>query len=310
MRIAVVGAGAVGCYFGARLAQAGSGVAFLARGATLEALTKTGLRIESSEGGFELVSVEATDSAAAIGPVDLVLVAVKAWQVPEVARQIAPLVGERTVVLPLENGVEAADQLAAEWGPRVLGGTCKIVAVRVAPGHVRHVAVRPTVALGELDRSSGERVAAIAATFRAAGIDVETPDDIQVSIWEKLLFIAPTSGVGALTRAPLGVVREIPETRELLVRAMREVRAVAAARGVGLRADIVERVMAFLDGMPRESTTSTQRDLIEGRPSELEALNGAVMRLGQRAGVATPVNEFVYAGLLPWELRARGTSSC
>ncbi|HET7599062.1 MAG TPA: 2-dehydropantoate 2-reductase [Gemmatimonadales bacterium] len=307
MRIAVVGAGGVGAYFGARLAQAGEEVAFVARGAQLDALRTRGLRVESVVGDALLGPQLATDDPAEIGPVDAVLIAVKAWQVAEAARSVAPMLGPRTCVVPFQNGVEAADELVAVLGAGpVLGGVAKVVSFLVAPGHVRQIGGPTSAAFAELDDRPSERVARLRAAFRRAGLGVEEPPNIRVAIWEKFLFVVPGGSIGSVTRAPIGVSRAVPETRRLLERAMEEVRAVALARGIPLARDIVARTLAFVDTLPPNGTASLQRDIAAGRPSELDWWTGAVVRLGREAGVPTPVHEFVYHALLPLELRARG----
>ena len=307
MRFAVVGTGGVGAYFGGRLAQAGESVAFVARGAHLAAMREHGLRVDSVAGDFVIAPVEASDDPARIGPVDVVLVGVKAWQVRETARTLGPLLGPRTFVVPLQNGVEAAGQLAEVLGPeRVIGGLCKIVSAIVAPGHVRHSGVPPRVEFGERDGSRSDRVEALRQAFeRAQGVSVVVPDDVEAAIWEKFLFIAPVSGVGAVTRQPVGAMREILQTRALIERAMFEVAALARAKGVNLPDAAVARNMRYVDSLPPDATASMQRDIMEGRPSELEQQNGAIARLGDEAGVPVPVNAFLYAALLPAERRAR-----
>ena len=309
MRIAIFGAGGVGGYFGGRLAQAGEEVSFIARGRHLRALQENGLRVESIEGDFALHPVRATDDPAVVGQVDAVLVAVKAWQVPAAAEAMQPLVGAATFIVPLENGVEAPAQLAAVLGAsHVLGGLCRISSFIAAPGRVRHVAIEPYVAFGEMDgRHDGERVERLRAAFaRTRGVTVEIPADIEVAMWRKFLLIAPWSGLGAVTRAPIGVLRSQPGMRHLLRQAMEEVVAIGQARGIALPAAAVGETLAFIDNLAPETTASMQRDVIAGHPSELEAQNGAVVRLGEEAGIATPVNAFIYHSLLPLELRARG----
>ncbi len=309
MRICVVGVGGVGGYFGGRLAAAGNSVAFVARGKTLEALRHEGLQVESTLGNISLPEVEATDDSAEVGPVDAVVLGVKAWQVPEVAEILRPLIGEATAVLPLQNGVEASDQLVDALGQRhVLGGMCRIVSYAVAPGKIRHQGVEPFVAVGELDNRKSERVERLAAAFADAGVETKIAPDIVSSIWQKLLFIAPVSGLGAVTRVPAGEMRSSRETYRLLREAMEEVAAVARARGVSLDDDAVDKTMKFFDGLPDDVTSSMQRDIMDGRPSELEALNGVVVRYGGESGVATPVNLGVYAALAPLETRARSPS--
>ncbi len=308
MRIAVFGTGGVGGYFGGRLAQAGEEVIFIARGEHLRAIRERGLRVDSIKGDFVIQPAQATDNPAEVGPVDAILVGVKAWDVPEAARLMRPMVGPETFVVPLENGVEAPDQLAEVLGrEHVLGGLCKIISAIVAPGHIRHAGIDPYIAFGELDGRKSERAERLRQAFaRATGVTAEVSDDIQAAMWEKFVFIAAISGVGAVTRAPAGVIRSLPETRQMLEQAMREILAVARARGVALSDEVIPQTMAFIDALPTNGTASMQRDIIAGRPSELDYQNGTVARLGRELGVPTPVNAFIYASLLPQELRARG----
>jgi 2-dehydropantoate 2-reductase len=307
MRIAVFGTGGVGGYFGGRLAQAGEAVVFIARGAHLAALRERGLRVDSVAGDFTVSPVEATDDPASAGTVDAVLVCVKAWQVPEAARALLPLLREDSFVVPLENGVEAAGQLAAVVGPsRVVGGLCRIVSFVAGPGHIRHAGAVPRVEFAERDGRESPRVAALRDAFLGcAGVSVGTPADIEKAVWEKFLFIAPFSAVAAVTRMPAGVVRTTPETRRLLEQATREVLDLARRRGVELPDEAVARTLAYVDGLPEDATASMQRDLLEGRPSELEAQTGTIVRLGRELGVPVPANEFLYASLLPSERKAR-----
>ncbi|MBL7063588.1 MAG: 2-dehydropantoate 2-reductase [Anaerolineae bacterium] len=307
MRIAVFGTGAVGGYFGGRLAQAGGEVVFIARGEQLRALRDRGLRVDSIKGDFVVRPVQATDDPAQVGVVDAVLVGVKAWQVTEAAQAMRPLVGPETFVVPLQNGVEAPSQLAAVLGAEhVLGGLCRIVSFVVEPGHVRHAGLEPYVALGELDDRPSERAERLREAFTWAGVTAEIPPDIQVATWKKFLFIASFSGVGAVTRAPAGVLRSLPETRQMLEQAMHEILALAWAREIGLPEETIRQTMALINSLPPGGTASMQRDIMEGRPSELETQSGAVVRLGQEVGVATPLHAFIYHSLLPLEQRARG----
>jgi len=218
MRIAVFGTGGVGGYFGGRLAQAGEEVTFIARGAHLQAICEQGLRVESPKGHFTVHPARATSDPDEVGPVDYVLVGVKAWQVPEAARAIAPMVGEGTAVIPLQNGVEAPGQLSAVLGAEhVLGGLCQISALVAGPGLIRHVGIEPYIAFGELEgQGPSTRAERLRAAFERAGVNAEIPKDIQAALWNKYLFIAAFSGVGAVTRAPIGVIRSLPETRALL----------------------------------------------------------------------------------------------
>ena len=306
MRIAVIGAGGVGGYFGGRLAQAGLDVTFLARGATLQALRERGLRVESVRGDFALERVQATDDASVVGPVDAVLLAVKAWQIPEVARTLAPMLGPDTVVVPLENGIDAPDVLVPIVGrEHVAGGLCAIVSYIVEPGHIRHAAFEPIVMFGELDNSHSGRIERLRAAFEQAGVDAQVPQDIHHSMWTKFLFIAVMSGVGALTRVPIGVWRAVPEIRDLVTTGLREVVALAKARGIDLGDDAVEKTWQRYDALAPASTASLQRDIMDGKPSELDAQLGAIVRLAGHAGVPVPVTSMLYHCLLPQERLAR-----
>jgi 2-dehydropantoate 2-reductase len=308
LSFAVFGTGAVGGYFGGRLAEAGEDVRFVARGRHLAAIREHGLRVSSTEGDFLVHPARAADEAAAIGPVDVVLLGVKAWQVPDAAEAMRPLLGERTFVVPLQNGIEAPDQLAAALGPdRVLGGLCRILVYIESPGHIRHAGVTPYIAFGERDAPGSARVEALREVLsRARGVTAEVPPDIRVAMWSKFLFIAALSGVGALTRAPIGTIRSQPESRELLRQALEEIYTVATRSLVALPADTVGKTLAFIDGLPPDGTASMQRDIMEGRPSELEAQVGAVVRLGERLDVPVPAHRRIYEALVPLELRARG----
>ncbi len=307
MRIAIFGSGAVGGYFGGRLAQAGEEVVFIARGEHLKALLTHGLRVDSLKGDFVVQPVHATDDPAQVGVVDVVLVGIKTWQVPEAAEAMRPLVGPETFVLPLQNGLEAAAQLAAVLGVQhVLGGLCGIFSFIAGPGHIRHAATEPFVKFGEMDNRPTERVERLRRTFTRAGVMAEIPPDIQASLWMKFLFVAPISGVGAVTRAPIGVWRSLPETRQMAQQGLREIMAAARARDIALPEDAMNTIMARFDSLPPEATSSMQRDVMEGRPSELDAQIAVVVRFGQEANVATPLHAFIYHSLLPMELRARG----
>lgn len=304
MRIAIFGSGGVGGYFGGRLAQAGEDVTFIARGEHLQALRKSGLKVDSIDGDFIVHPVKATAEPSEVPPVDLVIVAVKAWQVPDAARAIKPMVGAGTTVLPLQNGVDAPSQLAAELGTEaVIGGLCKIVSFIVAPGHIHHAGFEPSVVFGELDNRSSERVERIYEIFTRAGVKATIAADIQVALWTKFLFISAFSGVGALTGKPAGKIRSNPETRALLSRAMEEVCALAQARGITLPAESVEKALASVDALPDEATSSMQRDIAAGKASELESQNGAVVRMAKESGIEAPTHESIYRALKSLELK-------
>jgi len=307
MKIAVIGAGGVGGYFGGKLASAGADVVFIVRGATLEAMRADGLRVDSIKGDFVIERPNATDDPASVGKVDAVFLAVKTWQIAGAAEQIKPMLGDDTMVIPLENGIDAPDQLAAILGSQhVLGGLCGIVSFIAVPGHIRHIGADPFVMFGELDNRRTARVEALRDECLRAGVKADIPSDIHHALWSKFVFIAPMSGIGAATRVPIGVWRVMPEPRDLATRAIREIVDVARARGVDLGGDAaVDRTLARFDGLPPESTSSLQRDIIDGKPSELDAQLGAVVRLGRETNVPTPVCETLLALLLPQEHRAR-----
>ncbi|NJD61156.1 MAG: 2-dehydropantoate 2-reductase [Deltaproteobacteria bacterium] len=307
MRIAIFGTGGAGGYFGGKLAKGGEDVVFIARGEHGRAIRENGLHIDSVDGPFMVEPARVTDDPAQAGPADVVLVGVKAWQVSEAADAMRPLVGPETFVVPLQNGVEAPSQLAAVLGEEhVLGALAKVFSFIVAPGRIRHLGGPSQITFGELDNRRSDRAERLREVLTRAGIAAEIPPDIHAALWEKFLFIVPLGGVGAVTRVPLGVTRTLPETRGMLMQGMREIEAVARARNLPLPHDIVARTMAFVDTLPPDGTFSMQRDIAAGRPSELEAWNGAVVRLGRQAGVATPLHEFLYHSLLPLEISARG----
>lgn len=307
MKVAIVGTGGVGGYFGGRLAQAGEDVVFIARGEHLRAITSRGLRVDSINGDFHVDPARATDDPATVGDVDYILVAVKSWQLRDAIETMRPMVGDKTSIVPLLNGVEAPDQLSRVFGAgRVLGGLCSVISMVAGPGHVSHVGVDPVITFGELDHRSSDRGERLRDAFsRTVGVQAKIPEDIHVAMWKKFIFITPWGGLGALTRAPAGVTRSLPETRALLEHAMEEIHLLAQAQQIAMERESIAQAMAFIDNLPFEGTASMQRDIMAGRPSELDAQNGAVVRLGKKMAVATPVNGMVYASLLPLEMRAR-----
>jgi 2-dehydropantoate 2-reductase len=307
MRFAIIGAGGVGGYFGGKLARGGVDVAFVARGAHLAAIREKGLQVSGPGESFLVRPANATDDPASLGVVDVVIVAVKAWQLPALLPGLRALVGPQTVVLPLLNGVDAPAQLAAALGPaHVLGGLCAVIAYVARPGVVEVGDMPATLSFGELAGGSSARVEALRQALTGAGITALVPDDITAAMWKKLAFIASYGGVGGVTRAPSEVLRSIPETRALLERAIAEVVALARARGVALKEEQTAQTLAFVDALPAGSFASMPRELMAGKRTELDAWNGAVVRMGREAGVPTPVHDFIYQSLLPWELRARG----
>ncbi|MFN8383741.1 MAG: 2-dehydropantoate 2-reductase [Anaerolineales bacterium] len=309
MKIAIFGSGGVGGYFGGRLALARQDVTFIARGAHLAAITESGLRVDSIGGDFMVNPAKATDSPQSIGRVDLVILTTKAWQLETAIKQMKPLIGEGTMILPLLNGMEHMDTLLATFGPEhVLGGFCRISVFIASPGFIRHIGVPPFIAFGELDNSRSARVDLLREIFASlSGITVDVPADIMTAMWEKFIFISGTSGVGAYTGQTIGEFRANPETRTMLSNAMNETADIARARGAAISKSFVVDTMTRIDTIQPDVTASMQKDMMEGRPSELNEQTGAVIRMGRAVGVPTPTHEAIYAKLLPLENKARGT---
>ncbi len=307
MRITVFGAGGIGLYFAAMLARAGHRVTVVGRPETVAAAANP-LILERDSGQVEVPGVHAVaEIAGDEGPADLVIVGVKAWQVSTAALAVAPIVGPGTTVLPLQNGVEAAADLAAVLGPdRILGCSCVVIAQRVSPWAVRCLGADASVEIGALTTESEDRVANVGAALAAAGIAVTRSVDIEATLWRKLMLISAYGGVGAIARQPVGVTRDEPETAGLVRAAMEEVLEVARARGIGLDGDDVARMMKVYREFSSGTTSSMQRDLAAGRPSELAYQSGAVVRFGRAAGVPTPIHHAIYASQLPAETAARG----
>jgi 2-dehydropantoate 2-reductase len=300
MRIAVMGSGGVGGYFGGRLAQAGEDVTFIARGAHLETLRTGGLTVQSRVTGDFHRAVSVTDDPSAIGPVDLVLLCVKTYDLDAAATRLAPLVGPDTMVLPLQNGIEASERLARVLGPApVLGGVAYVIATRVSPGVIVHLGLSRIV-LGEYPSGTSARAERVRDVLQRAGVTAELHPDIRVPLWEKLVVLAASGGAMAMTRLPIGPIRDCPETSALLRAVIDEAVAVGRSLGIPLPADCVDRHWTVLQGLDRSARGSMSHDILAGRRLEVEALNGAVVRLGRQAGVATPLNSAVYAALKPY----------
>lgn len=308
MRIAVFGVGGIGGYLGARLAQAGDDVALIARGPHLTAIQAHGLFVESPSGDFHITPSLATDRPEDVGVVDVVLLGVKAWDVRAAAAAMRPMVGAATGVLTLQNGVEAPTEVAEVLGQEhVIVGVTPVRSVIAAPGRLRHMGgIDPNLTLGEIDNRSSARVEHLRTALTKVQVTVHVPEDIQAWLWWKFVGAATLGGIGAVARVPTGVWRQIPQVRVMVERAAQEVVAVARARGVRPAADVIDQIQRAIDALPPAHMTSMHEEIIGGRPSELEYWSGAVVRLGREAGVATPLNEFIYYSLLPQERQARG----
>jgi 2-dehydropantoate 2-reductase len=300
MRIAVIGAGGIGAIYGASLAKAGAEVIFVARGAHVAAMRENGLRIEGDRGEMHIRPAQATDDPASIGTVDYVLFSVKLWDVESAGEQIRPIVGRDTTVIPLQNGVDAAERLAAILGPeRVMGGTAFVTGSIVAPGIVRQTGTYQQMTFGELDASSRERGPRLRDLCAAAGFEGVLSPDVRIPIWEKFSLLVPLADLNAVTRLPLGKWRADPDLLALFEAALRETVAVGHAEGVPLPPDIVDKTCAMMRAMPDHHMTSMGNDLARGNRLELPWFAGKVVELGRRHGVPTPVNGFIYTALKP-----------
>lgn len=298
MKIAVIGAGGVGGTFGAALAQAGADVWFLARGAHLDAMRASGLRIVSARGDTHLTPTQASDDPAAIGPADVVLFCVKLWDVESAGERIRPIVGPGTAVIPLQNGIDASDRLIPILGAgAVMGGVAQVSATIEAPGVVRQTGTFMRLVFGELGGGRSARGEAFLALCRKAGFDADLSEQIRTELWLKFIVLATNSAITAATRLPFGKLRGDADVMALFEAATKEVVAVGRAAGVALPEDAAQRNMQFIAGAPPAMMASMAHDLIRGNRIELPWLSGKVVALGRELGVPTPVHEVLYAVL-------------
>ena len=294
LKIAVIGAGGVGGYFGGRLAAAGHNVSFVARGEHLATLRRDGLAVTSVAGDFTVAPVRATDDATEIGVVDFVLLAVKTWQLGPAITALKPLVGGETAVVTTQNGVDAPEQVAEAVGKEaVLPGAAEVIAFLDGPGRIRHRS-GGKLTFAEWDSRPSARVERLRDALLETGLTAVVATDVWAALWGKFLALASVGAIGTLTDAPYGVLRAHAGTWQLIADSMTEIHQVARARGINLPDDVVATNIAFLDKLPADGTTSLQRDIRAGKPSELEAWTGAVVRLGRETGTPTPVNSVLY----------------
>jgi len=301
MRVAVMGTGGTGGFFGGLLARAGEDVIFIARGAHVEAIRAHGLRVKSRLAGDFALGVKATSAPREVGPVELILFCVKTYDTDRAVEQMRPLVGPDTMVLSVQNGIESAEHIARVVGPApVIGGVAHVFSAIEAPGIIAQTAGPGRILFGELAGGSSPRTERLLDTFQRAGIAAELSPDIRVALWEKFLFICGNGGLTALTRLPLGLIRACPETNALLQGVIEEVDAVARACGIPLPVGCVAQVVAFNASVEPGARSSLYHDLAAGRRLELEALHGTVVRLGREHRVSTPLNFAIYAALKPY----------
>lgn len=305
MKIAIIGTGGVGGYFGGKIAQAGYDVTFLARGEHFKAIQSKGLNVKSILGDFHVSSVKVCEKIREIGKCDLIILAVKAWQIKDISAELIPILKENSVILPLQNGVSAVEELRVTINEKnIITGLCRIFSKIEVPGIIKHFGVTPTILFGESDNSKTSRILEIKELFDASGINAQISGDINSELWKKFIPIC-VGGLMALTRTTYGELRELQETRQMMIDLMIEIYQLSQKIGIRIETDFVDKSVSLLDTYPYNSTSSLTRDVLEGKPSEIEYQNGTVVRLGQKYGIDTPINRFVYHSILPMELKAR-----
>ena len=302
MRFCIVGSGAVGGYYGAKLSQAGHDVTFIARGAHLAAIRERGLMVKSQLGDFT-VRAPAEDRAENVAPVDVAIVAVKTYSNRDALPMLETLVGSRGVALTLQNGVDSVEEVGSFVGPaRVLGGTTYVATALAEPGVIEQTGTHRQIVFGEISADAArvsERVRRIDDAFKASDIVSETVPDARVPIWEKFCYLAPFASFTGAARVPIGPIRADDQSRQMLVSAFREVEAVARAEGVAVAVDVIDRIITYVDSIPPTTRSSTLIDLQQGKPIEIEALAGAVVRRGAKRRIPTPILSALYTVLKP-----------
>ncbi|WP_340199702.1 2-dehydropantoate 2-reductase [Ascidiimonas sp. W6] len=306
MKIVVYGTGGVGGYFGGKLAKAGFNTTLIARGEHLKAIKKNGLFVRSIYGDFHVNPTFATSDVREVKNPDLILLATKNWQIPEVSLHLREIIHKETMVLPLQNGVNATDKLVEVLSEKnVLAGLCRIISFIEGPGKIWHKAFHPQILFGELDNSKTQRIKKVKAIFDAADFDNQIPGDIQLEQWRKFLFIATISGIGSITRMEIGVNRADKGIRQIMEETAQEIKALANAKGVALSDTDIAQTFAAIDKQAPNTTASMQRDIMNGKPSELDDFNGYVVKESKKYGLKSPVNSFIYTCLKPMEKMAR-----
>lgn len=309
MNILIYGTGGVGGFFGGKFALTEHKVTMIARDAHLRAIQENGLKVKSLTGDFIARPFLATDDLAKIEIPDLVIFGVKSWQLQKAIIDISQYCDDNTIYLPLQNGADNSEQLnkVVPKG-QVLAGLCRMISFIESPGVISNPDIAPTLLFGEQDNSRTQRVEEILAVFKLAGIDAAIPEDIQIAIWQKFLFITAVSAIGGLTRAPIGAIRESAYLNDLMLKTEQEVKTIALAKGIKLPENTIDNAFKAINRQSYDTTASTQRDIMEGKPSELKNFNGYIVSEGKRLGIPIPVNEMIYEMLLPQENKARSAS--
>ena len=295
MKIAIIGTGGVGAYFGARMADAGYEVKFLARGEHLKAIQRQGLVVKSTKGDMHIKEAFASNKYEDFSDCELFLFATKAWQLKDAAQALVPYISENATLLPLQNGVLATSELTQFYSPdQVLGGLCMIFSEIEVPGVIHHKGLEPSITFGEIDRTVNVRTQQVEQFFKGAGITCNISKDISAAIWRKFMLIC-LSALGAIGNTGYGLLRETVETSELIRDILEEVHKVAIAKRIRLEDDIVDKSMNLVEKYPYDAMSSLARDVLAGKPSEIEYQNGTIVRIGETLGVDTPVNKTIYA---------------
>lgn len=305
MEVAIIGPGSVGGYLTAKLKNSGNRVSVVARGKTLEIIRKKGITVTT---GGETISASpdlAVEKISDIGEADLIILGVKAGQISGILGEISPAVGDNTTILPVQNGVEAWEMVRRKFNGHTLGGFARMINVTEEPGRIKNLGGEVSVTMGEENGQNSKRVQEISGLFRESGIDTYVSRNIRKSIWEKFLIMANLGGIGAVVKAPVGNILSVARTRDMLMGAIMEVINVGKAQGIPLDCLSRKKAWDFITSLPPDSTTAFQRDVMAGRPSELEYMSGAVTRIGIETCVETPIHEFIYSALLPGEILAR-----
>ncbi|PCH76322.1 MAG: 2-dehydropantoate 2-reductase [Flavobacteriaceae bacterium] len=306
MKILIYGTGGVGGYFGARLAQSGNELTFIARGAHLKAMQQEGLKLMSPKGNYTVSSATYLEKITGIADFDLIIIAVKTWQLKEVARDILPLLSDHTLVLPLLNGVTNCDVLLDILPPKhVIGGLCKIVSKITKPGEITHLSYEPTLIFGALNNTKTDSILRLEKVLNQAPFHSVLATNIQTQIWTKFVFICTISAIGALTRSSIGAMIGQEEVYKMMKDTATEILRISKAKGIILKEDILQKQFQIIKQQPYDTTSSLQRDIMAGKPSELDSQNGVVVAFGKELGIPTPVNSFIYYSLLLQEENAR-----
>ncbi|MEP0264230.1 2-dehydropantoate 2-reductase [Dokdonia sp.] len=306
MKILIYGTGGVGGFLGGKLAKTSHQVTLIARGAHLKAIQEHGLQVQSITGNFTAHPHLATDDLSKIDVPDLVVFGTKSWQLQEASKEILQYTNDTTLFLSLQNGANNTEKLNNVLPKnQVLSGLCRMISFIKSPGVISNPDIPPTFLFGEQDNTRTPRVEAILQAFKEADLNANIPENIQIAIWQKFLFITTVSAIGGLTRAPIGAMRDNPYIKDVMLKTAQEVYAVAHAKGILLPESTIDKAFAAITRQASQTTASTQRDIMEGKPSELENFNGFIVKEGKKLGIPTPVNEMIYELLTPQEKIAR-----